>query len=152
MFFFFHCTSLHRPASSPADQCTHECTRQKSRRQAGVRTQTTAAATHGSNAVKCLICSRTHREQAWCRVFVIVVILCAPFSWAAERQWRRLQRAELNKASRCSLSLFTTQRSWIHNVTVQLVQHLSDRDENEELIKTNTKQKCQHLLVPPSQT
>lgn len=53
----FDCTSLHKPASSPTYQRTHECT----------CTQTTAAATHGSNAV--LICSRIHRAQAWCTVF-----------------------------------------------------------------------------------
>lgn len=102
-FYLFHCTSLHRPASSAADQCTHGCTRQRSRRHAGVRTETTAAAAHGSNAVKCLICSRILREQARCRVFCCCHF-CAPFSWAAERQQRRPQREELNTASRCSLS------------------------------------------------
>lgn len=49
-------------------------------------TQTTKA-THGSNTVKCLICSHVQGEHAWNRAFCCCCRrhLCAPFSWAAER-------------------------------------------------------------------
>lgn len=47
----------------------------------------TTKATHGSNTVKCLICSHVQGEHAWNRAFCCCCrrYLCAPFSWAAER-------------------------------------------------------------------
>ena len=126
-FFLSCCKSLHRPASSPADHSAHGCTWQKKkithtcrcRRTNNSRSNTRLKCCQMPNLLPAPPGSR--RDVGFiccCRRF------CAPFSWATERQWRRPQRAELNNASRCSLSA-------IHHSLVVVPQCNSYRQRKE---------------------